>query len=309
MEMTQKEKIIMLKTTIEHLYEKEGRSKSYISKLLEVDRKTLINMINEWGLVKANITRLTPSNQKFANKNRQLIKSRLDNNIAQTEIAKELGVSRDYLRNIIEKEPILKKANEDYVNRLSLKAEERREKFMNKSRLDYEFEEIEGEEWKEILGYENYYISNMGRVKHYIKTYKRFILLKPQLNPRCQNRLYIRIMNNNLQISRLVGFAFVEGYSLDKNTIDHKDGNTINNRADNLEWVSQSENNKRSYINGRKTNKAFSKNSRFKKIILDKKYEFSTITAMANFLNVSHTQAQRYISGEINFSRSIDFIY
>ena len=36
--MTQKEKIEMLKETITFLYEKEGRSKSYISRLLCVDR-------------------------------------------------------------------------------------------------------------------------------------------------------------------------------------------------------------------------------------------------------------------------------
>ena len=44
--MTQREKIFMLKSTIKYLFEKEGRSKSYISRVLEVDRKTLSQIMN-----------------------------------------------------------------------------------------------------------------------------------------------------------------------------------------------------------------------------------------------------------------------
>ena len=71
LEMTQKEKIESLKGTIEHLYCKEGRNKTYIANLLEVDRKTLSAYINNWNLEKANISYMTPSNQKFINKNRK----------------------------------------------------------------------------------------------------------------------------------------------------------------------------------------------------------------------------------------------
>ena len=48
------DKIIRLKNTISILYEKEGRSKSYISRLLELDRKLLTNQIKEWGMVQGN---------------------------------------------------------------------------------------------------------------------------------------------------------------------------------------------------------------------------------------------------------------
>lgn len=307
--MTQKEKITLLKSTIMFMYEKEGRSKSYISRVLEVDRKTLIGMINEWGLVQANVSRLTPSNQKFANKHRQLIKSRLDNNISQIKIAEELGVGRDYLRNIIVKDEVLNKANQDYTHRIKMQAEINRQNAMNRSSFDYNFEELEGEEWKEILGYDGYYISNMGRVKHYIKRYKRYILLKPYPNEKNEGRLYIKLKDKNLQVSRLVGFAFIKGYSEEDNTIDHLDGDCQNNCAYNLEWVSQSENNRRAYERGRRKNIAYSKNKRFKKIVLNDEYKFSTITSFAKFLGVSHTQAQRYISGDANFSHNIKFIY
>ena len=73
--MTEREKIELLKNTIIKLYCNEGRSKSYISRLLEVDRKTLIKAINEdWKLEKGNVSYLTPSNQKFANKNKNPLK-------------------------------------------------------------------------------------------------------------------------------------------------------------------------------------------------------------------------------------------
>lgn len=304
--MTQKEKIELLKPTITFLYEKEGRSKSYISRLLEIDRKTLSNIINyEWKLIKANIKRLTPSNQKFANKYRQFIKSKLDNDVSQVKIAEALNVSRDYLRNIIEKDEVLNKANGDYINRIKLRTKNNQQEKKDNSYLEYNIEHIEGEEWKEILGYEGYYISNKGRIKHYIKSYKSYILLKSTINP-ANGREYIRIKNKTLQIARIVGFAFVDGYSEENNTIDHIDGNVLNNKASNLEWVSQSENNKRAYNNGRIINKS---KSNFKKIIVDDKYEFKTIRAFAKFCGVSETQARRYIDKECNCIYKLKVIY
>ena len=304
--MTQKEKIELLKPTIIFLYEKEGRSKSYISRLLEIDRKTLSNVINyEWKLTKANIKRLNPSNQKFANKHRQFIKSKLDNDISHNNIAKELNVTRSYLENIIYKDEVLNKANEDYVNRIKLKAKNNQQEKKDNSYLEYNIEHIEGEEWKEILGYEGYYISNKGRVKHYIKTYESYILLKSTINPR-SGREYIRIKNKTFQMARLVGFAFVPGYTETKNTIDHIDGDVLNNKASNLEWVSQSENNKRAYNNGRVVNKS---KSSLKKIIVDDKYEFKTIVAFAKFCGVSETQARRYIDKECNCVYKLKVIY
>ena len=45
----------MFKNTIYQLYSKEGRTKSYIARLLELNRKTLIMYINDiWKLPKRN---------------------------------------------------------------------------------------------------------------------------------------------------------------------------------------------------------------------------------------------------------------
>lgn len=46
------------------------------------------------------------------------------------------------------------------------------------------------------------------------------------------------------------------------------------------------------------------------KIILDDKYEFKTIVALAKFLGKSETQISRYINGETNCSdHTFKFIY
>ena len=306
--MTNREKIDLLKSTIEFLYTKEGRSKLYIAKLLEVDRKTLTGIINEWGLIQANTHYLTPSNKKFINKHKQLIKSRLDNNVTQVNIAKELGITVDKLRYLIPKDRVLSRANAEYKTRKAQIAEQSKQQDMQSSSRDYNIVDMPDETWKEIIGYTGYYISNYGRVKHYIPIYDRCALLTPHPNVR-NNRLYISMQGHNLQVARLVGFSFVAGHTKDTNTIDHKDGNVTNNAASNLEWVSQGTNNERAYNNGRDKAKAYTKHGKFKSIEVDSKFEFKTIRAMAKFMGVSETQAHRYIDKECECPHDIKLIY
>lgn len=297
--MTQKEKIELLKDTIHKLYVNEGRSKSYISKLLYVNRKDLSCKINEWNFIQGNSLRLTPSNEKFANKNKDIIISRFNSNISEVKIANELNVTRDFLRNIISKTPDLKAAKDIYLSNKTKKKD-----FIDGKKCDYKFDDYDGEIWKEIKYYDGYYVSNYGRVKSYKKTYDTFKLIKPSPNIK-SGRLYVKICDKNLQLARLVGYAFVDGYSDMNNTIDHIDHNIENNRADNLRWVSQSVNNK----NSKNKNVAYKKYGKFKKIILDNKYEFKTLTSLAKFLNVSTTQLNRYIDGKTKSNHKFKFIY
>lgn len=53
-----------------------------------------------------------------------------------------------------------------------------------------------------------------------------------------------------IQLHRIVALAFVPNPDPEINTtVDHIDGNKLNNAASNLEWVSQGENNRRAYAN------------------------------------------------------------
>ena len=99
------------------------------------------------------------------------------------------------------------------------------------------------EEWRDIKGYEGHYqISNYGSVRSIKNGSCRTLSLK--LN----NKGYFCVslckdgIVKNFKVHRLVGFAFIEGYSQTKNEIDHIDCNPKNNHVSNLRWVTHSEN-------------------------------------------------------------------
>lgn len=297
--MTSKEKAESLKTAITQLYSNEGRSISYISRLLEINRKTLSDKIKEWELPEAEPRHhLTPSRQKFLNKHRNLIKSRLDRDVSIMDIAKELKVSRDMIQKLIPVDPMLKQAHEEWQNRIESRHTARIKSMMDSSYLDYDIIDQPGEEWKDILGYEGYMISNAGRVKHYAERYKAWHIVKSFPNKN-NGRLYVKLHSKtgkprNLQIANLVGHAFVPGYDKEHNTINHEDGDVGNNWYTNLSWQTQSENNTHAYRKlGR--SKVNQRRYKFKKIIYKGKYEFKTVAAFAKFIGKSETQTRRYL--------------
>lgn len=292
------DKIEMLKPAIEQLYSKEGRSKVYISKLLQINRKKLSEKITEWKLPEAEPRRhLTPSNQKFLNKNKWLIKSRLDNDIAICDIALELKVTRDYLsKTIIPADSVLIQAKEDYILRLKNNAESRKESLMTQSRNDYDIQNLPNEIWQPVLGYENYMVSNKGRVKSLAKSYGQYHLITPSVNSK-SGYVYVSLYKGNkrknINLARLVAQTFLPNHSTETNTVNHKDGNKQNNSVENLEWLTQSQNNKHAY----KVLKRSSPKKRFEfsKIIYKNKYEFKTVAALARFMQKSETQVKRYM--------------
>lgn len=299
--MTSSEKAELLKETIKKLYSDEGRSKSYIGRLLGINRKIIADKITEWNLPAPKPQRhAKPSAQKYINKNREKIKAMLDNDIPITEIARTLNITRDFLNGtIFPCDNVLQKAREDHERRRMENADKRREAFKEKSNRNYEYEDLPGEIWKPVLGYENYDVSNMGRVRKEAKRYKSYYLLAL-----CQNknngRLYVCLFKGknrerkNLQLSRVVAHAFVDGFSEEKKVVNHIDGDVTNCKAENLEWVTPSENNYHAYevLNRTRTKGQVLS---FRKLIYKKKYEFNTIAALARFLKKSETQTRRYL--------------
>lgn len=112
------------------------------------------------------------------------------------------------------------------------------------------------EEWKPIAGFYNE-VSNHGRVRSVThvagngKTYKGKIL-KPIITKSGYVNVCLTTGNDESRITkrvhRLVADAFVENPD-DKDEINHKDGNKENNRSENLEWVTRSENEQHAYDN------------------------------------------------------------
>ena len=105
------------------------------------------------------------------------------------------------------------------------------------------------EEWKEIEGFDGYYISNYGRVSG---------VLVPILKTHITKNGYEKIVlvgNNrtktNLEIHRLVALAFIKNPE-NKQTVNHIDGDKLNNNVNNLEWSTLSDNIKHAYQIGLK---------------------------------------------------------
>lgn len=101
------------------------------------------------------------------------------------------------------------------------------------------------EEWRPVVGYERYEVSNEGRVR-----YVSHQVLTPQMGRRRRDYPRVQITVNGRQrkfmVHVLVARAFIgecpAGYEH-----NHKDGNKRNARADNLEFVTHSQNERHKY--------------------------------------------------------------
>lgn len=102
------------------------------------------------------------------------------------------------------------------------------------------------EVWKDIRGYEGLYqVSNHGRVKSLgNKKTRKEKLLKASKDGAGYLMIWLYKEGKALSktVHRLVAIAFVNGYK-DGLHVNHIDECKINNKASNLEWVTQMQNN------------------------------------------------------------------
>ena len=104
------------------------------------------------------------------------------------------------------------------------------------------------EVWRAVKGHPNYKVSSLGRVKslarkrrvkngYYCMAGER--ILRPAIN--CNGYQHLSLDGKDHRVHRIVASAFIENPN-NYRDVNHKNGIKTDNRVENLEWVSHSDN-------------------------------------------------------------------
>lgn len=133
----------------------------------------------------------------------------------------------------------------------------RQEKFLQRRLAFAEFiklyplttDDLDGEEWRDIEGYDGYQVSSFGRVKSFLHNTPR--ILKPRI---INNEYLVAVLvksgkEKSFSVHRLVAIAFIPNPD-NKPQVNHIDGCKLNACLSNLEWATPSENGKHAFNTG-----------------------------------------------------------
>lgn len=113
--------------------------------------------------------------------------------------------------------------------------------------------------WKPVKGFDHYEVSDKGNVRSLDRTvvYKdgrkyryKGVVLKQGVDPKGYPQVSLKVdaVPHTLRVHRLVANAFVDKQKTNERLeVNHIDGDKSNNLAENLEWVTSSENTRKGY--------------------------------------------------------------
>lgn len=165
--------------------------------------------------------------------------------------------------------------------------------------------------WKDIPGYEGIYqASTFGNIRtaegkitsnnrYAVRRWKQRII-KPKSPKADGYRGDLRVTlwkdgsSRDFLVARLVAMTWVQGYG-DDMTVNHIDGNFLNNCIDNLEWVSRGDNIRKGFESG-----LYSKSQMKVRLIDENDYfiDFESLAEASRYLSRSHG----YLSNRIKRS-------
>jgi hypothetical protein len=145
-----------------------------------------------------------------------------------------------------------------------------------------EQEHLENEEWREIKieekNTEGYFISSLGRFKN-----RKGVIMK-DYKPHHSGYVYLRVNIDKYALHRLVALTFIPNLQ-NKPFVNHIDGNKINNKVDNLEWVTCAENNLHNHKIG--LIKCFTRKVGQYDLKMNEINRFNSIKEAADYLHIS----------------------
>ncbi|AMQ05916.1 NUMOD4 domain-containing protein [Sporosarcina psychrophila] len=159
---------------------------------------------------------------------------------------------------------------------------------------------MEIEIWKEIEGFADYEVSNLGRVKSY-KLGKQGAILIPRRHKKRNQYWLVYLLGNDgkyrfMKVHRLVALAFCPQL-IDCNIVNHIDGDKLNNVATNLEWTTKGGNNRHAYESGLRKGPVI-KYRKVAKILSDKtEIIYPSVKQASRENNISDTSIRRACNG------------
>lgn len=152
-----------------------------------------------------------------------------------------------------------------------------------------------------------YQCSSLGKIKtldRYVKAHKGMQFRKGQKitlglnkNGYLQVSLYKDNKRKVVYVHRIIAETFISDEDFSK-TVNHKDGNRLNNAISNLEWCTYSENNTHSYQKlNRKINRFKGRiNVSVVDVELNRTLTYPSVAETSRSINLSETQIRRYLN-------------